>query len=115
MMPPTSTPTCFRFGRGEHVQDARHQRHVGAAQQADAQPIGVLVGHGADDGLGRLPQPGIDHVKAGVAQGPRDDFHAAIVAIQAHFGQHDPQRRLISIVDPSKAVSMSPLTTFTGA
>ena len=94
MMPPTSTPTCSKPGCAQHLQDARHQRHVRAAQQADAQPVGVLVGHGAHDRFGRLPQPGVDDVKARVAQGPRHDLDAAIVAVEADLGEHDSQREL---------------------
>ena len=89
MMPPTRTPTCSRPGLAQQLQDARHQRHVGAAEEAEAEPVGVLVGDGADDRLGRLPQAGVDDVHAGVAQGPGHDLDAAVVAVEADLGEDD--------------------------
>ena len=79
----------LQAGFAEQLQDARHQRHVGAAEDAEAEPVGVLVGDGADHGLGRLPQAGVDDVHAGVAQGPGHDLDAAIMAVEPDLGQHD--------------------------
>ena len=89
MMPPTRTPTCPRPASRSSCEDARHQGHVGAAEEAEAEPVGVLVGDGADDGLGRLPQAGVDDVHAGVAQGAGHDLDAAVVAVEADLGEHD--------------------------
>ena len=59
----------------------------------EAEPVGVLVGDGADDRLGRLPQPGVNDVHAGVAQGAGHDFDAAVVAVEADLGKHDANWR----------------------
>src|SRR5262249_43167133 len=76
----------------EEPKDARHEGHVGAAEEAEAEPGGVLVGDGADDGLGRLPESGVDDVHAGVAEGAGDHLDAAVVAVEADLGQHDADR-----------------------
>ena len=55
-------------GLPQQLEHARHQRHVRPAQQAQAQPVGVLIGHGAHHRFGRLPQPRVDHMKARIAQ-----------------------------------------------
>ena len=49
----------------------------------------VFVGDGPHDGFGRLPQASVDDVHAGVAQGPRHDLDAAIVAVEADLGDQD--------------------------
>src|SRR5207248_11512705 len=69
-----------------------HRRHGGAAEEAEAEPVGVLVGDGADDGLGRLPQPGVDDLQAGVAQGAGHHLDAAVVAVEADLGEDDAER-----------------------
>src|SRR5262249_45083523 len=74
-------------GLAQEFQDARHQGHVGAGEQAEAEPVGVLVGAGADDGLGGLPQAGVDDVQAGGAEGAGDDLEAAVGAGQPARGR----------------------------
>ncbi len=76
-------------GLAQQLEDARHQRHVGAGEEAQAEPVGVLVGDGADDGFGRLPQAGVDDVHAGVAQGAGHDLDAAVVAVEPDLGEDD--------------------------
>ena len=57
MMPPTSTPT-FQPRLAEQLQDARHQRHVCAAESMlRPEPVGVLVGDGADTASGVCHRP----------------------------------------------------------
>jgi len=79
-------------GVAEELEDARGEGHVGAAEDAEAEPVGVLVGDGADDGLRRLPQAGVDDVHPGVAQGAGHDLDAAVVAVEADLGEHDADR-----------------------
>ncbi len=63
-----------------------------AAKEAEAEPAGVLVGDGPDDGLGRLPQSGVDDLHAGVAsRGAATDLDAAVVAVEADFGEYDAE------------------------
>ena len=89
MMPPIEDADVAEARLAQQLEDARHQGHVGAAEDAEAEPVGVLVGDGADDGLRRLPQAGVDDVHAGVAQGAGHDLDAAVVAVEADLGEHD--------------------------
>ena len=73
----------------EQLDDPRHQRHVGAGEDREADRVGVLLDHGLGDLLGRLVQAGVDHLHAGVAQGAGDDLGAAIVAVEAGLGHDD--------------------------
>ena len=88
-------------GFAQELQDARHQGHVSAAQKAQAQPVGVLVGHGADDRLGRLPEPGVDDFHAGVAEAAGDDLDAAVVAVEADLGQNNADRKGAAAINNS--------------
>src|SRR5205807_10361488 len=42
----------------------------------------VFLLRGGGDHFGRLPQAGVNHFHPGVAQGPGDDPHAAVVPVQ---------------------------------
>ena len=59
-------------------------------KNAQTQPVGVFVSDGANHGLGRLPQPGVDDVHAGVAERAGDHLDAAVVAIEPDFGENHP-------------------------
>lgn len=73
----------------EQVENARYQRHVRSAEQAQPKPIGIFIGHRADDGFRRLPQTRVNHMETRIAQTPRDDLNAPVVAIQSDFREHD--------------------------
>ncbi len=64
---------------------------MGAAQQADPQPVGVLIEGGLDDRFNRLPEAGVDHVKARVAQAAGHDLHAPVVSVEPDLRQHHPR------------------------
>ena len=89
MMPPTRTPTCSRPASRSSCSTRGTSVMWAPEQELQAEPVGVLVGDGADDGLGRLPQAGVDDVHAGVAQGAGDDLDAAVVAVEADLGEDD--------------------------
>ena len=74
---------------------------MGAAQQADSQPVGVFIEDRLHDGFDRLPEAGINHVKAGVAQAACHDFDAPIVSVETDLRQHDPRCRRICRHDSS--------------
>src|SRR5262249_33511983 len=63
--------------------------HVSPAEEAQAKPIGIFVGHGADHRFGRLPQPRIDDFHAGVAKCAGDHLDATVVTIEADLGEDD--------------------------
>ena len=58
-----------------------------AGQKADAENVDVFLNGGGDDFVRRAVQAGIDHVHAGIAQRAGDDFHAAVMAVEADLCQ----------------------------
>ena len=92
MIPPTITPMCVMSRCAKRFEHLRNKRHVGAVENADAQPIDVLVLGGLGDRFDPLPQPAVDHMKTGVAQPAGDDFDAPVVAVEADFGQQHALR-----------------------
>ena len=77
------------------VEHLRHERHVSAVENADAEPVDVFILCGLGDRFDFLPQPAVDHVEAGVAQAAGDDFDAPVVAIEADFGEQHALRSLV--------------------
>ena len=73
----------------QELEDARHQRHVRAGEDRDADGVCVLLDRGLDDLLGRLVKPGVDDLHAGVAQRAGDDLGTAIVPVEARLGDDD--------------------------
>src|SRR6266852_3167873 len=68
--------TCFTT----KLENPRNQGEVSAAENAQAKPVSVLVSYRPNDRFGSLPQPCVDHMHAGVAQGSGDYLDAAIMA-----------------------------------
>ncbi len=56
--------------------------------------VDILLEGGLDDHLGRLVEAGVDHLHAGVAQGPGDYLGAPVVAVQAGLGHQHADRSL---------------------
>ena len=54
-----------------------------------ADRVDVFVDRGGGDGLGRLEQPGVDHLEPRVAQDSGDHFDPAIVPVKADLGDED--------------------------
>ena len=73
--------------RAQQLQDARHERHVRAREDRDADRVGILLHDGLDDLLRRLMQARVDDLHAGIAKRPGDDLGAAIVAIESRASQ----------------------------
>ena len=51
----------------EQRQDPRHERHVRAREDRDADGVRILLDHGFDDLLRRLVEPGVDDLHTRVA------------------------------------------------
>src|ERR671915_1129284 len=64
------------------VQDSRHERHVRAGEDGDADGVRVLLDRRLDDLLGRLVKPRIDDLHPGVAKRAGDDLGASVVAVE---------------------------------
>jgi hypothetical protein len=64
---------------------ARHECHVSTAQEADSQPVDILVERGLDDGFGCQPHAGMNDVESRVAKSSGDDSDSSIVTVQSDF------------------------------
>ena len=71
------------------VQQARHEHEVRIAHHRAGDDVGVLVPGRDRQGSRGLPQPRIDDVDPAVAESPRDELDAPVVAIKAHFAQQN--------------------------
>ena len=74
----------------QQFHQARADRVVRAGKNREADDVDVFLHGGRGDHFGRLAQAGVDHFHAGVAQGARDHFGAAVVAVQAGLGDQHP-------------------------
>jgi hypothetical protein len=59
---------------------------VRAGQDAETDAVYVFLNGGLYDAFGRFAQAGIEDFHAGVAEGAGDDLGAAVVAVEAGFG-----------------------------
>jgi len=66
---------------------------VSAGEDGEADAVDVLLNGGGDDHLRGLAEAGVDDLHAGVAEGSGDDFGAAVVAVEAGFGDQDTDWR----------------------
>ena len=73
----------------EQLDDLRHQRHVRAGEDRQADRVGVLLQGGLDDLLRRLVQAGVDDLHARVTQRAGDDLRPSVVAVQAGLRDDD--------------------------
>src|SRR5262245_4738910 len=60
----------------ELVEDLGDERHVGAVEDADAEPVDVFVQGCLCDGFDSLPEATVDHMETGVAQAASNDLDA---------------------------------------
>jgi hypothetical protein len=74
--------------------DPRHQRHVRARQDRQADDVGVLLERGGHDHVGRLAQARVDDLEALVAQPAGEHLRAAIVAVEARLRNEHLQRSI---------------------
>ena len=51
-------------------------------EQREPDGVGILLHHRLDHLLGRLVQPGVDHLEAAVPQRPGDDLGPPVVAVE---------------------------------
>src|SRR5439155_9928952 len=71
------------------VEYARHERHVRAGQDRDADGVRVLLDRSLDDLLRRLVEACVDHLHARVAKRARDDLRTAVVPVETRLGDDD--------------------------
>ena len=81
-----------RVALAQQLEHLGEQRHVRAGEHGQPDGVGVFLDGRLDDLLGRLVQPGVDDLDAGVTQRSRDDLGAAVVPVEAGLGDHDADR-----------------------
>ena len=74
----------------QQLHEPRAERVVRAAQDGQTDDVHVLLLGCGGDHLRRLPQAGVNHFHAGVAQRPGNDLRAAVLAGQARLGHQHP-------------------------
>src|SRR5439155_19103875 len=67
---------------------------VGAGEKGQPDPVHVLLQGSGDNHLRRLVKTGIDDFEPGVPEGPGDDLGAAIVSVQSHLADQEPDLSL---------------------
>ena len=107
MMPPTMTRVSLEPGRPQAVQDLRDERQVSSGQKRKSNCVGVLLDDRLHDLLGRLVQPGVDDLEAGVAKRPGDHLRPAVVAVQTRL-RHDDAIRALHRAPSVSAAPRSP-------
>ena len=75
----------------QRVDDRRHQRLVAGRQRRDADRVHVVLDRLPRGFLRRLEQRADVDVEAEIRKGGRHDLGAAIVAVLAELGHHDPR------------------------
>ncbi len=74
---------------GERLHDPWEECQVGPGQGRQADSVYILIHGCACDLVGCLVEPGVHNLAPGVAQGSRHHLGAAIVAVEAGFGDKD--------------------------
>jgi len=67
----------------QQAHELRAKRVVRARENGEADDVDVFLHRGGGNHLRCLPQTGVDHFHAGIAQRPRNDLSAAVVPIQS--------------------------------
>ena len=82
-----------RLGQSGWLGDCRNTVHSPRrTRKSSGEGLGrvrVFLNRRLDDLLGRLVQPGVDDLHAGVAQRARDDLRAAVVPVEPWFRDDD--------------------------
>ncbi len=78
----------------QEPEDFREHGELDAGEETDAEHVHVLLDGGGHHLVGRAVQAGIDDVHAGVAERPRHDLDAAVVAVEPDLGEKHPDRLL---------------------
>ena len=74
----------------QELQDLREEHVVRPGEDRESDDVHVLLDGRRRDLRRRLPQPRIDDLHAGVAQGARDDLGAPVVPVEPGLGDQDP-------------------------
>lgn len=78
-----------KVGAAEGVENSGEEDVVGAGEERQANGVDILLGGGGGDFVGRAADARVDDLETGVRERPRDDFGAAIVAVETWFADED--------------------------
>ena len=73
----------------QQVHQLRADGVVRAGKNGQADDVHIFLNGGGSNHFRSLPQAGVDHFHAGVAQGARDDLGAAVVAVETGLGDQN--------------------------
>src|SRR5215211_1351795 len=76
----------------EELDNAGHERHVGAGEDGDADGVGVLLDGRLDDLLWGLVEACVDDLHPRVAEGAGDDLGPSVVPVEANLRDNHPYR-----------------------
>ena len=93
MITGTSSP-----GVGHSLHDPGSQCQMSRIVHRQPDHVGVLLLDRDDHGLGGLAQTQVDDLHAPIAQHAGHHFEAPVVAVEAEFGQHHPDRGVAAVV-----------------
>lgn len=78
-----------QVGAAEGVENGGEEDVVGAGEERQANGVDILLDSGGGDLVGRAADARVDDLETGVRERPRDDFGAAIVAVEAGLADED--------------------------
>src|SRR5262249_26242987 len=78
----------------EFSKNLRKYGHLDAGQEAHTEHVDIFLDGGGHDFIGRPMKARVDDVHAGVAQRPRNNFDAAIVAVEPNLGEEHADRHI---------------------
>ena len=78
----------------ESLEDPTDQRAMSTRENGDTDRLHIFLKRGFDNFFGCSPQPGVDDLKARVAERPRDHQRTPIVPVEAWFRHQNPVRRV---------------------
>ena len=88
-VPPSTTGTCSSpRARIKFTIIAAYCRCC-SAERREPDHVHVLLDRGFDDRLGGLMDAEVNHLHPRGLQEPRDDFHSAVVSVEADLGEKD--------------------------
>src|ERR671913_2407626 len=76
----------------EELDNAGHERHVGAGEDGDADSVGVLLDGCFYDLLWGLVEARVDDLHSGVAEGAGDDLGPPVMPVKADLRHYHPYR-----------------------
>ena len=92
----------FRVLGAKELGDAGDDGIVGAGEDGEADAVDVFLDGGGDDHLGGLTEASVDNLHACVAEGAGDDLGAAVMAVEAGFGDEDADGGRVGHVLPQE-------------